>query len=304
MKKILLTILCALWVLFFYNYQTNAISLTDFTPWLDKKVASLETTEEQVKFLQNFADTLATPKFTKDKNARVYKQLREYTLNMLNVFQHELRQEQASKTSKTSTTKTTSTKTSTKTSASTTTTKYTSTKNLPHLPENFSNIDEQKVRSAILSWHNDERESVWANDYKYNLDLEWSATVWANKLASSSKTTNLHLRNSWDWTYNYNSLLNRFSDLWIKFPASVKWAASFSESIWYWYYKCSKSDCTQDLITAVKKTRTWLIMKEKSANGSHYRAAVMKHFTQMWAWIAIDKSNNRYYVVIHYWEDF
>ena len=79
---------------------------------------------------------------------------------MLNVFQHELRQEQASKTSKTSTTKTTSTKTSTKTSASTTTTKYTSTKNLPHLPENFSNIDEQKVRSAILSWHNDERESV------------------------------------------------------------------------------------------------------------------------------------------------
>ena len=304
MKKILLTILCALWVLFFYNYQANAISLTDFTPWLDKKVASLETTEEQVKFLQNFADTLATPKFTKDKNARVYKQLREYTLNMLNVFQHELKQEQASKTSKTSTTKTTSTKTSTKTSASTTTTKYTSTKNLPHLPENFSNIDEQKVRSAILSWHNDERYNVWVNPYTYNLDLEWSATVWANKLASTSKIQNLHLRNSWDWTYNYNSLLNRFSDLWIKFPASVKWAASFSESIWYWYYKCSKSDCTQDLITAIKKTRTWLIMKEKSANGSHYRAAVMKHFTQMWAWIAIDKSNNRYYIVIHYWVDF
>ena len=304
MKKILLTILCALWVFFSFNYKANAISLADFTPWLDKKVASLKTTEEQVIFLQNFADTLATPKFTKDKNARVYKQLREYTLNMLNVFQHELRQEQASKTSKTSTTKTTSTKTSTKTSASTTTTKYTSTKNLPHLPENFSNIDEQKVRSAILSWHNDERESVWANDYKYNLDLEWSATVWANKLASSSKTTNLHLRNSWDWTYNYNSILSRFSDLWIKFPASIKWAASFSESIWYWYYKCSKSDCTQDLITAVKKTRTWLIMKEKSANGSHYRAAVMKYFTQIWAWIAIDKSNNRYYVVIHYWVDF
>jgi hypothetical protein len=160
------------------------------------------------------------------------------------------------------------------------------------------------VRNSILSRHNDERYNVWVNPYTYNLDLEWSATVWANKLASYSKTTNLHLRNNWDWTYNYNSILNWFSDLWIKFPASVKWAASFSESIWYWYYKCSKSDCTQDLIDAIKKTRTWLIMKEKSANGSHYRAAVMNHFTQMWAWIVIDKPNNRYYIVLHYGVNF
>jgi hypothetical protein len=99
-------------------------------------------------------------------------------------------------------------------------------------------------------------------------------------------------------------MLNRFSNLWIKFPTSVKWAASFSESVWYWGYKCSKSDCTQDLITAIKKTWTNLIMKEKSSKGSHYNAATMKHFTQMWAWIAIDKSNNRYYLVIHYWVDF
>jgi hypothetical protein len=75
---------------------------------------------------------------------------------MLNVFQHELRQEQAAKTSKSSTTKTTSTKTPT----NTTSTKYTSTKNLPHLSDNFSNINEQKVRNSILSRHNDERYNV------------------------------------------------------------------------------------------------------------------------------------------------
>ena len=300
MKNFFLIILSILSSFLIFNSYTQAISLSDFTPWLDKKVSSLKTTEEQVKFLQSFADTLATSKFTKDKNARVYKQLREYTLNMLSVFQYELKKEQAAKTSKWSTTKTTSTKIST----STTTIKTTSTNKLPHLSDNFSNINEQKVRDAILSWHNYEREYLWLNNYKYNLDLEWSATVRANKLANSSKTTNLHLRNSWDWTYNYNSILNWFSDLWIKFPASVKWAVSFSESIWYWYYKCSKSDCTQDLINAVKKTRTWLIMKEKSSNGNHYRAAIMKHFTQMWAWIVIDKSHNRYYVVFHYWVNF
>lgn len=303
MKKFLLTILCIFWLFFFSSYQATAISVADFTPALDKKVAKMKTTEEKVKFLQSFADTLATPTFTKDKNARVYENLRQYVLNMLNVFQHELQQEKSkSTTESSSTTKTTSTtkKTTSTTKASTT---KSSTK-LPHLSDNFSNINEQKVRNAILSWHNDERDNVWVNSYTYNLDLEWSATVRANKLANSSKTQNLHLRNSGDWTYSYTSILNRFSDLGIKFPASVKWAASFSESIWYWYYKCSKSDCTQDLINAVKKTRTWLIMKEKSANGSHYRAAVMKHFTQMWAWIAIDKSNNRYYIVLHYWVSF
>ena len=263
----------------------------------------MKTTEEKVKFLQSFADTLATPTFTKDKNARVYENLRQYVLNMLNVFQHELKQEQSKSSTSKSTNKTTNTTKTTTSTSKTYTTNKSSTK-LPQLSDNFSNIDEQEIRDAILSRHNDERYNVWVNSYTYNLDLEWSATIRANKLANSSKTQNLHLRNSGDWTYSYNSILNWFSDLWIKFPASVKWAASFSESIWYWYYKCSKSDCTQDLITAVKKTRTWLIMKEKSANGSHYRAAVMKHFTQMWAWIAIDKSNNRYYLVLHYWVNF
>jgi hypothetical protein len=188
--------------------------------------------------------------------------------------------------------------------SNTTTTQKISKSNLPHLSDNFSNIDEQKVRNAILSRHNEERNNVWVNPYIYNLDLEWSATTRANKLAASGKTSNLHLRNSWDWYYNYDSILNRFSNLWITFWKAPKWAAAFSESIWYGTYKCSKSDCTQELITAIKKTWTNLIMKEKSSNGSHYRAATMKHFTQMWAWIAIDKSNNRYYIVLHYGVNF
>lgn len=294
MKKLFLTILCAFWLLFCFNNPTWAISVGDFTPALDKKVAKMKTTEEKVKFLQTFADLLAEPTFTKDKNARLFADLRQYTLNMLNVFQHQLKEEKSEKTS---------TKTSTK-SQTVTSQNAPETIKLPHLSDNFSNIDEQKVRDAILSWHNDERSNVWVKWYKYSLDLEWSATTWANKLASSRKTTNLHLRNEWDWKYSYNSILNWFLDLWINFPASVKWASSFSESIWYWYYKCSKSDCTQDLIDSVKKTRTWLIMKEKSYKGEHYRAATLWHFTQMWAWIAIDKSNNRYYIVLHYGVEF
>ena len=295
MKKFIIIIFSILLIFFSSNNYSQALSVASFTPALDKKVAKMKTTEEKVEFLQSFSDLLASPRFVQDKNAKLFSDLREYSLNMLRVFEYELKEEQSKNNSKNQTTsnKTTST-----------TTKKISRSDLPHLYDNFSNIDEQKVRDSVLSWHNEERDSLWRSAYVYNLDLEWSATTWANKLANSGKTSNLHARNSGDWYYNYDSMINRFSSLGIDFPRSINWAASFSESVWYGTYKCSKSDCTQELITAIKKTWTWLIMKEKSSNGSHYRAATMKHFTQMWVWIAIDKNNNRYYLVLHYWVNF
>jgi hypothetical protein len=72
---------------------------------------------------------------------------------MLNVFQHQLMEEQAKNTTKNQTKKTNTT-----TSQNTTYTQ--STKNLPHISDNFSNVDVKKVREAILSWHNSERNSV------------------------------------------------------------------------------------------------------------------------------------------------
>lgn len=284
MKKFLIIIL-SIFTIFFISYNySNAVSVSDFSPILDKNVAKLKTTEEQIQYLKSFADSLTAPKYTKSKDAKLYNDIREYTLNMLKHFESELQKKQSSK--------------------SNTTTKQISKSDLPHLSDNSLNINEQKVRDAILSWHNEERKNVWVYSYRYNLDLEWSATYRANNLASSHKTSNLHARNSGDWYYNYNSMLNRFSNLWIKFPSSVKGAASFSETVWRNTYKCSKSDCTQELITAIKKTWTNLIMKEKTSNGSHYRAAVMKHFSQMGIWIDIDKTKNRYYLVIHYWVEF
>ena len=288
-----------LWIftVFILPRESYSLSVADFTPVLDKKVAKMKTTQEKVEWLQSFSDLLASPKYTKSKDAWLYKKVREYTLNMLEVFEYELKEEQAKNWNKSTSNKVSS-------NSSTQTNQSTPKLKLPHLSDNFSNIDEQKVRNTILSRHNEERKNIWANLYNYNLDLEWSATLRANKIADSHKTSNFHLRNAWDWYYNYNSILNRFSGLWITFWKSVKWAASFSETVWYGTYKCSKSDCTQELITAIKKTWTNLIMKEKSSNGSHYKAATMKHFTQMWAGIAIDKSNNRYYLVIHHGVNF
>lgn len=290
MKKFIVIICSILSIVIISINQTQAVSVADFTPILDKKIAKMETTEEKVKYLQSFSELLTNSKYTKSKDARLYNGIREYCLNMLNVFKYELNEEWG---------KSFQWVVSSNSEFST----KSSTLSLPHLSDNLPNIDVQKVRNAILSWHNEERASLWRSAYKYSLDLEWSATTRANNLAISGKTKNLHARTASDWYYNYNSMTNWFSNLWITFWNTPKWAAAFSETVWRNVYKCNKSDCTDELITAIKKTWTWLIIKEKASNGSHYKAAVMKHFTQMWAWIAIDKSNNRYYLVIHYGVD-
>ena len=153
MKKFLLIIFSLLSIFFIsYNYS-NARSVADFTPAIDKKVAKMKTTEEKVKRLKSFSELLTNPKFTQDKNARLFEDIREYSLNMLRVFEFELKEEQAKSDSKTNT-KSTSSKNTT-----VSTTKL-STKDLPHLSDNFSNINEQKVREAILSRHNEERDNV------------------------------------------------------------------------------------------------------------------------------------------------
>ena len=135
----------------------------------------MKSTEEKVRFLQAFSETLAQPTFTNDINAKLFSDIRSYTLNMLKVFQHQLQEENNQKwiNNKKSEQATINSKSNT---------------SLPKLSNNFSNIDEDVVRKAILSWHNDERNSLGLNLYTYNIDLEGSATTRANKLSDSGKT--------------------------------------------------------------------------------------------------------------------
>jgi hypothetical protein len=143
MKKYL-AIIPLLLLFFLPCNHTFSISVAEFTPTLDKRVASMKTTEEKVNYLKSFAEFLQDPIFTQHENARVYNHLREYTLNMLRVFEYELKEEKAAQQSQETTLYSTKS----------------TTIRLPDLSDNFSNIDEQKVRKAILSWHNDERRNV------------------------------------------------------------------------------------------------------------------------------------------------
>ena len=145
MKKFLILIFSILSIFFTLNNYSDALTVADFSPAIDKKVSKMKTTEEKVKWLQSFCDLLGSPRFVQDKNAKLFADLREYTLNMLKVFEYELKEEQAKNKSSNKTT-------------STAQKIYKS--DLPHLSNNFSNINEQKVRDAILSRHNEERNNI------------------------------------------------------------------------------------------------------------------------------------------------
>lgn len=154
------------------------------------------------------------------------------------------------------------------------------------------NVDWNQVQNTWLSWHNEERAKLWLKAYKLNESLNFSSLVWAQHLAELNHST--HARKTSDGYYNYDSILDWFNGLWISFDYKL---TAFTENISYNYYSCNKSDCTQDMINALKKGFNFF-MKEKSWNWAHYKAIAHPVFDEIWVWVAL--IGKRYWVVSHY----
>ena len=141
--------------------------------------------------------------------------------------------------------------------------------------EVISNVNRDKVKQEWLAWHNYEREQKWLDPYTYNENLNFTSLIWAQQIASEKrKTWSTHARKSSDWYWNTESIRSRFSNLWVN-------VVYFSESNAYGYYNCKKSDCTQEMIDALKKcfNRTFL-------DKIHYSAVISSTFDQIWLWVA------------------
>lgn len=158
---------------------------------------------------------------------------------------------------------------------------------------NIPNVDLQQVRDAWLSRHNTARANKWRYSYTWNSELERSAHIWATYLASINSST--HKRKASDNYYNYQSIKTWFADQGITFDESQ--GTAFTENIAYQYYSCSSTDCTQNLISAIRK---WFdfFMWEASRNWPHYRGIMSKNFTEMGMWVAF--VGKRYWIVTHY----
>lgn len=246
------------------------LGVESFISALDTAVARKSTQSQQVAFLESINSLLKTPSFQASPYQDLFNQLADYSADKIHVL---------------------TTRTSPWSSLSSQWSAF-------YISIDW--VDTQKLTQKILDWHNQERKSLGLEPYSYHSNLEKSATLWANQLRDGEITVNMHARNEDDGYYNYNSILEWFDRLWISFADASGGAGSFSESIWWWYYKCSKSDCTDSLIEALGSTWNFF-MGEKNRNGDHYKAIASKGFSQVWFGVSVDTAKKRYYFVVHYW---
>lgn len=161
----------------------------------------------------------------------------------------------------------------------------------------IENVNLDIVKQERTNRHNKERSIYWLSWYVLDNNLNKTAKTRSDKLSKLGRST--HKRASKDWYYNYWNIKSRFENLWVNFE-DVSWTL-FTESIWRWYYKCSKADCTQDLIKSIKSTFKFFMSEKGKSRQPHYNWIVMDNFSNMWVWISIDKKTNRYFLVTHYW---
>ena len=137
----------------------------------------------------------------------------------------------------------------------------------------ISKIDVAKVREVWLSLHNAERKIKWLTPFVYSSALEWAASTWANYLASRNGTT--HKRKSTDGYYSYASIKSWFANLGIVFAdKETSGQPLFTENLWRNMYSCKKTDCTDDFIKAIKKSRTFFMSEKYKKSKPHYNAIV------------------------------
>ncbi len=157
-----------------------------------------------------------------------------------------------------------------------------------------SNVNFAKVQSAWLDRQNQERTTLGLMRYTWNTLLDHSAQQRATYLKTLGTTT--HRRKSADGYYNYRSIKNRFSEQGVWFTNDS--GTMFSESLGRWYMTCKKADCTDALISALKKTFAYFMKEKWKRYQPHYKAIVSKEFTDIWLGITI--VGKKYYLVSHY----
>ena len=149
------------------------------------------------------------------------------------------------------------------------------------------NVDWNRVKQERLARHNYEREQKWLSPYTYNESLNYTALTWAQQLANEKRGAwTTHIRQAWDGYFPTENIRQWFSNLGVKI-------VDFSESNAYWYYSCTKIDCTEEMINVLKK-RFLDVFK----NNGHYPAVVSDTYDQIWLWVA--RNWNYVRITTHY----
>lgn len=164
------------------------------------------------------------------------------------------------------------------------------------------NVDINQVINTWLSWTNTVRLEQWLSPYSIDTRLNGTAQEWSEY--SKIRGYIIHGRPGdgcvgiGNYTcYNFSAIDTWFKERGID-PIVIS-RAKHTENIGTRWYSCSSSDCTNEMITAVRKTFDYFL-SEKSYNGVHYKSLVNPVFTKIGVGVTVDDSKWIYYLTVHY----
>ncbi len=160
-----------------------------------------------------------------------------------------------------------------------------------------ANVDMSRVRSTWVGWYNSVRQWAWLGSYGYDTRLDVTAYDWNIEFAKE-KWQNHHRRNTWDSYYSFSTIDQWFINRGIN-PKVIN-RAKHTENVWYGYYSCNSSDCTDALIRSIRSTFDFFMSEKGKSYDAHYRSIVQPYFTKIWLSVVVVPGEQRYYLTVHY----
>ncbi len=160
-------------------------------------------------------------------------------------------------------------------------------------------VDMQRVRAAWLELYNSERSSLGLALYTLDGSLNTTAGNWS---FYAVKRGYIDHKRVWNGAYyDYKKIEQWFAAKGLSFPNRN--GTTYSESIGWNVFRCSKEDCTNDVIAALQPTFDFYMSEKTRKSRPHYNSIVNNQFTKMGLGIGIDSAAGKIYVTSHFATD-
>ncbi len=157
-------------------------------------------------------------------------------------------------------------------------------------------VNMEKVRTAWLQWNNRLRRRLQLEPYRLDEALNATAMEWSSLAASQGSID--HKRTFESSYYDYPEIEQWFRDQGVEF-SNVE-HTTFTENIGWGRYGCTSNDCTRAVIAATRSTQRFFLAERGKAYQPHYASLMNPHFTKIGVGVALDETNHKYYITIHY----
>lgn len=157
-------------------------------------------------------------------------------------------------------------------------------------------VNMQRVRSVWLSWYNRLRLRMHLTPYVLSDHLNGTAMNWS--AFAVKRGTIDHKRYPGSPYYDYAAIEDWFRNKGLEF-ANVD-GKTFTENIGWGTYDCSKRDCTEAMIDAIRTTFGFFLSERGKSYSPHYNSIVNPEFRKIGLGIAVSPTQGRYYLTVHF----